>query len=132
MVFVSRDTPYMKLFNDFLARKQRLAVDAWGADESHVQHVYQPLIDHLKQEIPEKYQNLYPWPVFKLKDRVGRLSRNTLVAEFLVPEWADHFQGRDGEEELDEIAKSFAFENCLHRDALNKILAKNASLVVSN
>jgi hypothetical protein len=127
MVFVSQDTPYMKLFKDFLARKHRLAADAWGADDSHVRHVYQPLIDLIKQEIPEKYLNLYPFPLWKVEHRVGRLSRNLLVAEFLVREWADHFVGKDDERELDEIAKSFAFENCLHRDGLNAILTANTS-----
>lgn len=112
-----------------MAKKQKLAIDAWGSDDSAIQHIYQPLIDHIKQEIPEKYQNLYPWPVWKLDSRVGRLSRNILVAEYLVQEWADHFQGRDSEEDLDEIAKSFAFDNCLHRDSLNKILTENANVV---
>lgn len=129
MVYVSRETPYMLLFKDFLAKKQRLATDAWGSDNSTIQHIYQPLIDHIKQEIPEKYQNLYPWPVWKLENRVGRLSRNILLAEYLVQEWADHFQGHDSEKELDEIAKSFSFESCLHRDSLNKILTENAGLV---
>ena len=57
-----------------------------------------------------------------------RLARSILVAEFLVDEWAECFAGKS-EAELDEIAKSFSFENCLHRDGLNKILTDNASLV---
>ncbi|ETW76521.1 glycoside hydrolase family 5 protein [Heterobasidion irregulare TC 32-1] len=128
MVHVSRETVYMKLFKDFLAKKHRLAVDAWGADVSQVQHVYQPLIDLIQQEIPTQFQNLYPFPVWKLSDRVGRLARNILVSEFLVKEWAEHFRGKT-EAEIDEIAKSFSFENCLHRESLNKILTDNATLV---
>ncbi|KAI0310595.1 glycoside hydrolase [Amylostereum chailletii] len=128
MVHVSRESPYMTLFKDFLAKKHRLAVDAWGADTSQVQHVYQPLIDLIQKEIPTENQNLYPWPVWKMSDRVGRLARITLLSEFLVKEWADHFKGKS-EAELDAIAKSFSFENCLHRDSLNKILTDNASLV---
>ncbi|KAI0050107.1 glycoside hydrolase family 5 protein [Auriscalpium vulgare] len=128
MVHVSRETEYMKLFKDFLAKKHRLAADAWGADTAQVQHIYQPLIDLIRQEVPAEFQNLYPWPVWKLSDRVGRLSRNILVSEFLVPEWAEHFRGKT-DEEIVAIAKSFAFENCLHRDVLNKILQDNASLV---
>ncbi|KAA1470976.1 glycoside hydrolase [Dentipellis sp. KUC8613] len=128
MVHVSHSTSYMTLFKDFLAKKHRLAVDAWGADVSQVQHVYQPLIDLIQKEVPEKFQNLYPHPVWKLSDRVGRLARNILVSEFLVKEWAEHFRGKS-EEEIDAIAKSFAFENCLHRDSLNKILTDNATLV---
>ncbi|KAH9840771.1 glycoside hydrolase [Rhodofomes roseus] len=128
MVYVNLDTPYMTLFKDFLAQKHRLAIDAWGADETHVRPVYQPLIDLLQKEIPAEHQNLYPFPVWKLSDRVGRLARNVLVAEFLVRPWAEHFRGKSLEE-LDAIAKSFSFENCVHRDGLNKILTDNAKLV---
>jgi hypothetical protein len=118
----------MTLLKDFLAKKHRLAVDAWGADTSHVQHIYQPLIDHIRKEIPQENQVLYPFPVWKLSDRVGRLSRSILVTEYLVKEWAEHFRGKN-EAELDEIAKSFKFENCLCRDGLNRILMANAELV---
>lgn len=131
MVYVSQETPYMTLFKDFLAKKHRLSVDAWGADTSKVQHVYQPLIDHVQQEVPEKYQNLYPFPVWKMADRVGRLARSILVAEYLVQEWAEHFRGKS-EEEIDAIAKSFSYDQCIHRDGLNKILMENASLVAQS
>ncbi len=128
MVYVSRETPYMTLFKDFLAKKHRLAIDAWGADDSQVRDVYQPLIDLIKKEIKPEHQNLYPAPVWKLTDRIGRLARNILVSEFLIREWAEHFKGKS-EAEIDEIAKSFAFSNCLHREGLNKVLTDNASLV---
>ena len=128
MVYVSRETPYMQLFRDFLAKKHRLAIDAWGADDSQVRHIYEPLIDLIKKEVRPEHQALYPAPVWKLSDRIGRLARNILVSEFLVKEWAEHFRGKS-EQEIDEIAKSFAFSNCLHRDGLNKILTDNATLV---
>jgi hypothetical protein len=63
-----------------------------------------------------------------MKDRVGRLARSILVAEYLVPEWAAHFKGLSFEQ-LDELAASFKFENCLKREGLNKILTANAKLV---
>ena len=126
MVYASPETPYRVLFNDFLARKHRLAVDSWGADDTHVKQVYQPLIDHITEEIPEKYRKLYPWPLWKLSDRIARLSRNILVAEFLVQEWADHFKGRT-KEEIKDLAWSFSFENCIQRDTLNKVLGENAT-----
>jgi hypothetical protein len=131
MVHVSRDTPYMTLFKDFLAKKHRLAIDAWGADDTAVRHVYDPLIALIRQEVKPEHQELYPAPVWKLSDRIGRLSRNILVSEFLVREWAEHFTGKS-EQELDEIAQSFAFKNCLHRDGLNKVLTDNASLVAGS
>ncbi|OBZ72766.1 putative glucan 1,3-beta-glucosidase A [Grifola frondosa] len=128
MVHVARSTPYMTLFSAFLAKKQRLAVDAWGADDSHVRSIYQPLIDLIEREVAPENRQLYPAPVWKLSDRVGRLARNILVSEFLVKEWAEHFRGKE-DAELDELAKSFTFENCVHREGLNKILMDNATLV---
>ena len=128
MVHVSRSTPYMTLFSSFLAKKHRLALDAWGADDTHVRDVYAPLVELIRREVRPEHQALYPAPVWKLTDRVGRLARNILVSEFLVREWAEHFVGKS-EAEIDEIARSFAFENCLHRDSLNKILTDNATLV---
>ena len=131
MVHVSLDTPYMTLFKDFLAKKHRLAVDAWGADVTHVQPAYQPLIDLIQKEVKPEHQTLYPWPLWKAEDRAGRLARNILVSEFSVQEWAEHFRGKS-EAEIEEIAKSFAFENCLHRDGLNKVLTDNASLIAQS
>lgn len=144
MVHLSLDTPYMKLFADFLAKKHRLAVDAWGADDTHVQETYKPLQDLIKKEIPEQYQHLcvlssvppfllpysqlvlrYPAPIWRLESRITRISRNILVAEFLVAEWADHFQGKS-DAEIDEIAASFKFEHCLKREGLNKVLTDHA------
>lgn len=128
MVYVSQESKYITLLKDFLAKKHRLAVDAWGADTTCVQHIYQPLIDHIAKEIPLENQGLYPAPVWKMPDRVARLSRCLLVAEYLVKEWAEHFRGKS-EAELEEIAQSFKFENCLRREELNKILTANATLV---
>lgn len=129
MVHVSPSTPYMKLFweSGFLQKKYRLAVDAWGADDKAVKHVYQPIIDMIKDNVPdEKHRQLYPYPVWTLEARVERLARCTLVSEFMVVEWAEHFIGKT-EEELDELAKSFLFANCLKREGLNKVLTEYAA-----
>jgi hypothetical protein len=129
MVYVDRSTPYMSTLASFLEKKHRLAVDAWGADDTHVKHIYQPLIDLIEAEVPdESHRQLYPFPVWRLADRVTRLSRNILLSEYLVREWAEHFKGKT-HEELDELAKSFLFENCVHRSGLNKVLTENAALV---
>ncbi len=56
MVYASPSSPYMQLLAPFLAKKKRLGVDKWGRDDTYVKHIYEPLIQHLKEEIPEKYQ----------------------------------------------------------------------------
>ena len=121
----------MTLFADFLAKKHRLAVDAWGADDTHVRSIYEPLQNHILTEIPEQNQFIYPAPVWKLSERVTRLARNILVAEFLVKEWAEHFVGLS-EQEIIEVAESFRFENCEKREGLNKVLTENAPKVVGS
>jgi len=129
MVYISSSTPYIQLFREFLLKKHRLAVDTWGADDQHVKHAYQPLVDLLAREVVprEGDQRLYPWPVWSLSTRVTRLARNVLLAEFMVKEWAEHFRDKSFEE-LESLAASFKFENCMHRDELNNVLVKNNSI----
>ncbi|KAI0693063.1 glycoside hydrolase superfamily [Cytidiella melzeri] len=126
MVHVSPSTPYMRLFweSGFLQKKHRLAVDSWGADDKAVRHVYEPIVNLIKEAVPdEKDRQLYPYPIWTLERRVDKLARNTLLAEFLVMEWAEHFVGKS-ERQLDELAKSFLFGNCLKREGLNKVLTE--------
>lgn len=126
MVHVKTSTPYMTLFKDFLLKKHRMAVDTWGADATRVANVYRPLIDHIREEIDEKYiMSVYPAAHWKLEGRVTRLARNMLIGEFMVKEWAEHFRGKS-EDELDELAQSFKFQNCEKRGRLNGILTRNA------
>lgn len=126
MVYLSRDTPYMKLFDKFLERKFRLAVDAWGTNDKYVKHIYQPIVDLIKENVSEANQRLYP-PIWSLENRVARLSRTMLVAEFMVKEWAETLKGLDLQQ-LDEVAASFKFENCIKRKGLNKVLTEHAAL----
>lgn len=127
MVHVSSSTPYMQLFSAFLQKKYRLAVDPWGADDKFVKHVYDPIINMIRDAVPnEQDRRLYPHPVWTLESRVARLSRCTLVSEFLVMEWADHFKGLD-ETNLNELAQSFKFENCVKREGLNQVLQDHAT-----
>ncbi|KAI0364642.1 glycoside hydrolase [Pilatotrama ljubarskyi] len=131
MVYVSRETPYMKLFKDFLQKKYRLAVDSWGADDKFVRDIYKPIVQLIKDNVPnEEHRKLYPYPVWTVEGRVARLARCMLLSEFLVMEWAEHFRGMS-EEQLDEIAQSFKFENCIKREGLNKVLREHARLTES-
>jgi len=122
MVHVALDTPYMKLFKDFHHKKYSLAVDSWGASMDGVKPVYSVLENFIIEAVPnENDRRLYPYPVWQFKDRVAKISRNILLAEFLVKEWAEHFQGMD-ETQLEALAASFKFENCSTREGLNKVL----------
>ncbi|KAH9939769.1 glycoside hydrolase [Epithele typhae] len=126
MAYVSPDTAYRRLFKDHLERKYRLAADSWGADDKYVRHAYEPIVQLIKDNVPnEEHRRLYPYPVWTVEGRVARLARCMLIGEFMVKEWADHFKGMDYEQ-LDELAESFKFANCLEREGLNKVLRQHA------
>lgn len=128
MVHVARDTPYITLLKDFLAKKHRLAIDSWGADDTAVKHIYDPLVDLIKDNVKdEKHLEAYPYPVWTVEKRTARLSRAILLGEIFVLEWAEYFRGKT-EEELDELAQSFKFEKCLKREGLNKVLTEHSQL----
>ncbi|KAF6763737.1 endoglucanase family 5 glycoside hydrolase [Ephemerocybe angulata] len=125
MVHVAPTTPYRQHFANFLARKHRLAVDAWGKDEKDVAHIYEPIENLIRDSVADpSHLKIYPF-LWTVNERVSRIARTMLVAEFMVKEWADLFKGME-EAQLEELAKSFAFENCLKRDGLNEILTAHA------
>lgn len=116
----------MKLFKDLLAKKQKLAIDSWGAHDKDVRSVYLPLVSLITDNVKdEKYLHQYPWPIWTIKERVTILARAILLGEVFATEWADYFRGMD-EAQLDELAQSFKFENCIKRDGLNKVLTEHA------
>lgn len=120
MVYSSPNSAYSRLLDGFLEKKQRMGIDTWGTDEKYVKDIYEPIEKLIKDNVAEKHQRLYP-PHWGIKKRVAELGRHILVAEYLVDEWAELFQGKSMAE-LDELAASFSFENCVQREELNNIL----------
>ena len=116
-------SPYMKLLQPFLEKKQALALDAWGASDTHLTPLFSQIERFFKDNLTEEDQKRYPWPVWKFEQWISRVVRNELLSEFLVPEWGRYFT-RLGEEQLRELGESFKFENCLLRDELNNILKR--------
>lgn len=119
----------MVLLKEYLAKKHKLAIDSWGGDDTHVRQIYMPMVHLIEENVTNKKNlEMYPYPVWNLKKRVERMSRAILLGEIFALEWADHFRGKSLEE-LDELAQSFKFENCLKRDGLNKVLTEHAEAV---
>ncbi|KAK1051050.1 endo-1,4-beta-glucanase [Friedmanniomyces endolithicus] len=127
MVYTNPNSPYMRLLHPFFAKKKRLGLDKWGRDDTHVKHIYEPLIQHLKEEIPEKFQRRRYPQHWGLEGHVHRVIREMLVSELLTYEYASYFEGKSMEE-LDELAASFKLENCLRRGGLNEILQADAGI----
>lgn len=59
----------------------------------------------------------YP-PMWDVTTHVGRVLRNILLSEELYPEYAAYFKDLSFEQ-LDGMAASFKFENCVQRQGLN-------------
>ena len=55
--------------------------------------------------------------------------RNILLAEPMLQEYGELFRGMN-ETEIDEMMRSFRFENCVPREELADILAEYATLTV--
>ncbi|CUA68441.1 hypothetical protein RSOLAG22IIIB_03478 [Rhizoctonia solani] len=66
MVHAAAESPYIKLFASFLAKKKRLAADSWGADTTEVQSAFDP-IEKLISEHVTHINHRYPptWKVGK-------------------------------------------------------------------
>jgi hypothetical protein len=118
----------MKLLKPFLDKKKRLGLDKWGRDDKHVKHIWEPVIEHLKEEIPEEFLNKRYPQHWRIEGHVHRVMRETLFSEVLTWEYASYFEGKTLEE-LDALAGSFKLENCIQRKGLNEILRADAEKV---
>lgn len=126
MVYTNPDSAYMRLLKPFLDKKKRLGVDPWGRNDTNVKHIWEPILQHLKEEIPEEFHGKrYPYH-WGLEKQINRVVRDVLMSELLTYEYASYFENKTLEE-LDELAASFKLENCLKRDGLNKILQDDAA-----
>ncbi len=122
LVRVSPDSPYRRRFDDFVAKKNRLAADQWGSDRlggEGVREVSQAVQDLVAREFPAF--DPYPWGRF---DWVSTLLNNLLFAQPLAEEYAARFAGLS-DVELDELADSFSFAQCLPSETLRRQLVES-------
>jgi aryl-phospho-beta-D-glucosidase BglC (GH1 family) len=118
MTYLSPDTKWCRHLKPWLDKKRSLSLDRWGRDFAipYEKDVYEPIKEHFRQVVPQRFQKMYP-PTWEVGDWVDRLLRDTLLAQFLTAEFASYFEGMSFEE-LDEMAASFKFENCVVRETL--------------
>lgn len=121
LTYVSPDSAWMKLLGPIIKKKRDLAVDSWAYDDAHLQEgLFGPLHKWFEDNVPAEYSKKYPWQ-WRMHMHVFRGIRGITMSEYMIPEWADYFKGKSLEE-LDEIAASWKFENCMQRDRLNELL----------
>ncbi|RDW87680.1 hypothetical protein BP5796_03374 [Coleophoma crateriformis] len=126
MVYTSPDSPWNKLIQPFLEKKKACQTDSWGKYPSaEVDAVLQPLMAWIDKVSPTAGDQ-YPTP-WDLQRHVDRAILQTFLADSLQMEFAEMFRGKSMEE-LDTLAKSFHFDQCVQREGLNKIMSDHAKL----
>jgi endoglucanase len=118
VVYAAPDSPWTERMRPIIEKKARLGVDAWGGTDAEIRHIMGPLEELFAKEYPD-YD---PFP-FGSKREIMLLVRNILLAEPLLPEYAELFRGM-GEDEIDAMMRSFRFENCVMREELASILSE--------
>lgn len=126
MVHSSPDSLWNRTIQSFLQKKQKLRLDHWGnRPNPEVDAVLKPLVNWIDSVAPAAKQT-YPTPWFTER-HILRAVWQTFVAASFSDEFAELFKDFD-EKGLDELAKSFAFENCVQREGLNRALREHAKI----
>jgi endoglucanase len=118
VVYAAPEAPWMQRIRPILEKKFRLGVDAWGGLDAEIRNVMEPLEELFAKEYPD----YHPFP-FGIQREIQLLVRNILLAEPMLPEYGELFRGM-GKAEIDEMMRSFRFENCVRREELAEILAE--------
>jgi endoglucanase len=120
VVYAAPDSPWVERIRPIIEKKARLGVDAWGGTDAKIRHVMEPL----ERLFAEEYPHHDPFP-FGTQREIELLVRNILLAEPMLKEYGELFRGMN-EEQIDEMMRSFRFENCVRREELASILAEQA------
>ncbi|WP_327109312.1 glycoside hydrolase family 5 protein [Nonomuraea glycinis] len=111
--------PYVERFGAFIDKKRRLGADRWGSTMEEAGEVVGPLHTLVETEFPG--WRPYPWGA---RYQTDDLIRHILIAQALLPEYAELFRGLD-DSELLALADSFALAGCVRRQPLLDLLAGN-------
>ncbi|KAK9235050.1 glycoside hydrolase superfamily [Lipomyces kononenkoae] len=125
MIHTSPSAAWYRLLHPMIAKKKALDADcAYG--DAHLEDVFGPLHRWFGENVPEKYRNKYP-PQISMRQQVTRATRDFVLSDYMVPEFADYFRDKTLDE-LDELAASWKFENCVQRYKLNEVMKFYAPL----
>ncbi|KAL4974275.1 putative glucanase [Aspergillus desertorum] len=128
MIHTNSSSPWNKLIQPFLGKKKALMLDHWGRDSDAAVDavgVLKPLVEWIDRVSPSAKET-YPTP-WNTERHLLRGVFQTFLAASFADEFAGLFRGLD-EKALEELARSFAFEECVQREGLNEILRGHASV----
>ncbi|KAL4862098.1 hypothetical protein BDV12DRAFT_203377 [Aspergillus spectabilis] len=123
MVSTRQDSAWNRLITPMFEKKQRLYIDGFSTTRSpELESVVMPLVKWI-DEVSPNAKNTYPlnWDT---KNHVMRAVIRTFLAQSLYPEFAELFKGKTNEE-LEELARSFSFDQCVLRNGLNEAMVEH-------
>lgn len=126
MIHTSPDSKWNTTIQPFLDKKNQLWLDAWGRRPSpHPEAALKPLVEWIDQVSPAA-KKTYP-TTWNTERHVLRAVFQTFLAASFEDEFAELFKGMS-EGELEGLARSFHFDECVQRRGLNEILKSHAHL----
>jgi len=124
MVHTNRDSKWNRTIQPFLDRKKKYRLDAWGVHASpESEAAVNPLVEWIDQICPAA-KEAYPGP-WATERHVMRAVIQTFLSAQFSDEFAQQFEGMSLKE-LDELAHSFHFDECVQREGLNIVLTEHA------
>lgn len=124
MIHTNPSSKWNTTIQPFLEKKNKFWLDAWGRrPSSEPAAALKPLVDWIDQVSPTA-RDTYPTP-WNTERHLLRTVFQTFLAASFVDEFAELFRGMD-EGELEALARSFHFDECVQRKGLNDILKSHA------
>jgi hypothetical protein len=127
MIYTNPESRWNKTIQPFLNRKRDFWLDKWGhRPAAEPEAALKPLVDWIDRVSPSA-KDTYPTS-WNTEMHVMRNVFHTFLAASFVDEFAALFEGM-GETELEELARSFHFDECVQRNGLNRILTEHAQVI---
>jgi hypothetical protein len=124
MLHTDPRSKWNRTIQPFLNKKKHLQLDAWGKYPSpEAEEAVRPLIEWIDKVSPAA-KDTYPTS-WATERHIYRAVFQTFLAASFADEFAALFKDMD-KQELDELAHSFHYDECIQREGLNKILKSHA------
>lgn len=122
MVYTSADSPWNELTKDFVAKKESLRMDSSPSfNVRQIDDVLLPLIAWIEEVCPQAGK-AYP-KVWGTRRHIERQVFHIFLAQQYCGEFASLFEDKSIDD-LENLARSFAFSECIKRDNLENLLSQ--------
>ena len=126
MIYTNPESKWNKAIQTFIEKKRHLQLDAWGKYPSpEAEAVIDPLVQWIDKVSPTA-KDQYPGP-WGTERHVLRAVFQTFLSKTFDAEFAELFRGMSMED-LDALAHSFHFDECVQREGLNKAMSSHAAV----